>query len=539
MKRTASASGSGEPRSKKIFGTLVPVALWMLLSLVSVATAEPFCSMCTVEGQVITEDTLVLTPEDMDNALGSDVSVTCRFFEDWGMLGGYNVTTCEQMQNSNAPELCGCQAPVVDPEPTAAPVDPEPTAAPVGAPVVTPIVVLTASPAPAAAAPAPTGAPVVDASPTGAPATEETSMFSELVFVRMGPVDAGNLTNGFSEAMVMEALEEACTKVYEGTPVLMDVYNITSVSCRVVSLEVVTPEGRRSLRALQAEAVLDTLFEVTVEVPDDFDPDVLGPTLLTTMQGSLDAFYGALLSSGSEFSQAFFATVEFADAYDPDSIPPVSADGGTPVSAPPTGSPTDGSPAAAPTPETTTDGGDDDDDSDDGLSTGAKIGITVAVLVVFFGGIAFYLTNSKKKNTEQAERSAANPPDPPEAIVAEEAASKPTKNMSDDDVSDTMVEEDDTLSVVNGLYETHTIISPPGKVGIVLDYYTNSGPVVVKVNPGSVLEGKVCIGDTIVAVNGQKTRNMPTDKFRQILAETENEERKFRIKRETDDSVYM
>ena len=57
------------------------------------------------------------------------------------MLGGYNATTCETVQNSNAPELCGCQ-------------QAEPTAAPVGAPVVTV---------------APTGAPVVDASPTGAP----------------------------------------------------------------------------------------------------------------------------------------------------------------------------------------------------------------------------------------------------------------------------------------------------------------------------------------------------------------------------------
>ena len=342
------------------------------------------------------------------------------------------------------------------------------------------------------------------------------------------------------EVQVRDALEEACTKVYEQDTTLMDVYNITSVSCMVDSLNVATPEGRRSLRALQAEAVLDTMFEVTVEAPNDFDSDVLGPTLLTIMQDNLGAFYAALLSSGSEFSQAFFATVEFADAYDPDSIPPVSADGGTPVVVPSPEPPPVAAPAPAPAsaPETPT----DDDDGDDGLSTGAKIGITVAVLVVFFGGIAFYLMNSKKKeNTEQAERSADKPSEDsdPSPIIAVEAASKPPKNMSDDEVSDTMVEEEDTLSVVNGMYETHSIISPPGKVGIVLDYYMNSGPVVVKVNPGSVLEGKVFVGDTIVAVNEKKTRNMPTDKFRQILAETDNQERKFRIRREIDDSVYM
>lgn len=71
---------------------------------------------------------------------------------------------------------------------------------------------------------------------------------------------------------------------------------------------------------------------------------------------------------------------------------------------------------------------------------------------------------------------------------------------------------------------THTIVAPPGKLGIVIDT-TIDGPVVFKVNPGSPLEGHLFPGDIIIAIDGVETRAMSAMEITSLMVKTANQAR--------------
>jgi len=75
---------------------------------------------------------------------------------------------------------------------------------------------------------------------------------------------------------------------------------------------------------------------------------------------------------------------------------------------------------------------------------------------------------------------------------------------------------------------SRTVMVPPGKLGVVIDT-TLEGPVVHKINPQSPVEGKLFLGDIIVAVDDVDTRAMSATAITQLMVRTANLQRKFTV----------
>lgn len=81
---------------------------------------------------------------------------------------------------------------------------------------------------------------------------------------------------------------------------------------------------------------------------------------------------------------------------------------------------------------------------------------------------------------------------------------------------------------VEGTKPSRTVITPPGKLGLILDT-TAEGPIVHELNPGSPMEGVIFPGDIIVSIDKVDTRAMSAKAMSSIMTETANQSRMFTI----------
>jgi hypothetical protein len=75
---------------------------------------------------------------------------------------------------------------------------------------------------------------------------------------------------------------------------------------------------------------------------------------------------------------------------------------------------------------------------------------------------------------------------------------------------------------------SRAVVAPAGKLGIVIDT-TIEGPVVHKVFTNSPLEGKIFVGDIIVAIDDVDTRAMSAASISDLMVRTANKPRKLSV----------
>ena len=196
---------------------------------------------------------------------------------------------------------------------------------------------------------------------------------------------------------------------------------------------------------------------------------------------------------------------------------------------------------------------DDDAIDDDGLSVGVIGGIIVAVLlavvcVVGCGYRSLFAKASKMaSSSEESEtRSASSVPaslvSQPSCIGDVSALTMGSEVMDkvDDDLSYTYSLEagmvggsmseytSESESDTSSRLVLHTVVAPPGKLGIVIDT-TLEGPVVQKVNSQSPLAGTLFPGDIIVAINDVDTRTMSPSAITALMVLTSQSQRKLTV----------
>lgn len=433
--------------------------------------------------------------------------MTCGFVNGWALSGGFTEAACQEMVEAGVAEMCDCQftAEVIDTEiaPTAAPGDTN----------------------------------TVDDS------TKPVAV-SHTFSVRLSPV-----TGQYDES-AKAGLEEACRSLLKDK--ITD-FVVQAASCTVQEhrQSALVSNRRRGLRhhqhrALQNDAaeekqMLDTVLVATLA---SFDEQVLsveeGDMVAVFEDYRSELFFNLKSESGNEASQQYFGSVDAMQISSQAFLPPLPAGDDTTKD---TDSPADGE-------EETESSNTDDDDDDDGLSDGAKAGIIIAVVIVVV--LAAYLfwrkkteeqliaapveksQDRSKPTTSIAEKSDTVPPPStaPLAAAAKEKEEVVVDSTFSGDVSESDVSNEDSI-----LYETVTVVAPPGKMGIQVDK-KEEGLVIREVYEGSLLENEVFKGDIIVRLNKDDTRHMSSKHFKQLMVDTEDQERKIKIAREVDDSTH-
>ena len=88
--------------------------------------------------------------------------------------------------------------------------------------------------------------------------------------------------------------------------------------------------------------------------------------------------------------------------------------------------------------------------------------------------------------------------------------------------------EEEELPGRTTILESHEVVAPPGKLGLVIDT-TVDGPVVHHVNDGSALKGKIWPGDIIVAIDDIDTRAMSASAITTLMIKTANQRRRLTV----------
>mmetsp|Transcript_14731 Transcript_14731/g.22005 ORF Transcript_14731/g.22005 Transcript_14731/m.22005 type:complete len:699 (-) Transcript_14731:31-2127(-) len=92
-----------------------------------------------------------------------------------------------------------------------------------------------------------------------------------------------------------------------------------------------------------------------------------------------------------------------------------------------------------------------------------------------------------------------------------------------------MFEDDNSFEQMYGEEERIEVVAPPGKLGVVIDTPLNGSPIVHAIKESSVLADRVRIGDQLISVDGEDTREMTAIRVSKLISSKATNPRRYMV----------